>query len=65
MLELKKYWPEYLKGGEGSFNHLKLEIEKAKKYSARLMDESKLTGSINPTTEVHELVNFLQNIKTR
>ncbi len=61
--ELEKYWPDYAKGVDGSFNHLLAQIETAKAFSARLLLESERTGAINPLTKVHELVSYLQQIK--
>lgn len=62
--ELEKYWPGYAKGIGGSFGHLLDQIETAKAFSARLLVESERVGSINPLTTVHELVSYLQQIKS-
>lgn len=62
--ELKKYWPKYEKGILGSFSHVNKDIDRAKKFAKKLFDESKRNGSINPLTDIHELVDFLENIKT-
>ncbi|WP_083394363.1 RloB domain-containing protein [Atopomonas hussainii] len=61
--ELEKYWPDYTKGANGSFNYLLTKLETAKVFGARLLAESERTGSINPLTKVHELVSYLQQIK--
>ncbi|MBV4459410.1 RloB family protein [Pseudomonas sp. COR58] len=62
--ELHKYWPEYNKGHQGVFEHLFNQLDSAKSLSARLINDSKNTGSTNPLTLVHELVEYLQNVKT-
>ncbi|WP_308725732.1 RloB family protein [Metapseudomonas otitidis] len=62
--ELEKYWPNYAKGINGSFSYLLGQLETAKAFSARLLVESERTGSINPLTKVHELVSYLQQIKS-
>lgn len=62
--ELEKYWPNYAKGVNGSFNYLLEQLETAKAFGARLLVESERTGSINPLTKVHELVSYLQQIKS-
>ena len=61
--ELEKYWPAYTKGCSGSFEHVRDHIERAKALSSRLLAESKKSGSTNPLTNVHELVEYLQNVK--
>lgn len=62
--ELKGYWPEYGKGKLGVFVHLFQALDFAKANAARGLADAKRTGSTNPSTNVHELVEYLQNIKT-
>ena len=38
-------------------------LESAKKNAARAVKSAEDSGTDNPTTRVHELVSFLQNIK--
>lgn len=61
--ELEKYWPEYKKGCNGSFDHVFENIERAKALSLRLHNDSKRSGSTNPLTNVHILVEYLQKVK--
>jgi hypothetical protein len=38
-------------------------MDKAKKYAQNSLEESNRNGSDNPSTLVHELVDYLQKIK--
>jgi archaellin len=60
---LKEYWPTYHKGTQGAFGHVLKDIEFAKANAARSLADARQTGSSNPSTNVHELVEYLQNIK--
>jgi len=62
--ELERYWPDYSKGLNGSFSHLFGQLETAKAFSSQLLAESEKNGSKNPLTTVHQLVAYLQNIKS-
>jgi len=59
------YIPAYTKASRGVFNQLLEILPTAKIHAARSMLEAQRTGTDNPTTRVHELVDFLQNIKVR
>ncbi len=61
--ELKVYLPDYAKGVSDTFPVLFDRLEYAKKNAARASRSAADSGTDNPTTRVHELVNFLQNIK--
>lgn len=61
--ELKKYWSDYGKGNYGAFSYLLGQLDFAKANAARGLANALQTGSNNPSTCVHELVAYLQNIK--
>lgn len=61
--DLKKHMPEYAKGKHGVFESLFGLLENAKENAARALVEANRTGTDNPSTRVHELVDYLQNIK--
>lgn len=65
--ELKKYWPEYTKGGAGTFaitlNIRNDELGYAKSNATRALNAAKANHTDNPSTCVHELVEYLQKIK--
>lgn len=63
--ELKRYWPEYEKAAKGSFLHCIDQLEFAKANAGHILLSVQANGSDNPSTHVHELVEYLQNIKTR
>lgn len=60
---LRRYWPEYVKGEKNVFSHLCNQLAAAKAFGARSLAEAIRRGSDNPSTQVHELVDYLQNIK--
>lgn len=60
---LKQYWPDYRKGIQGAFPKLIDQLEFAKANARRGLADVLATGAYNPTTQVHELVEYLQNIK--
>lgn len=62
---LKTYWPEYGKGRGGTFSHLQDQLEFAKANAKRGLEDAQRSASDNPTTNVHELVEYLQNIKNK
>lgn len=63
--ELKAYMPDYEKGKNNVFTSLLGQLEFAKANSKRAMDASESTGIKNPSTQIHELVTYLQAIKCK
>ena len=65
---LLTYWPTYNKAAHGTFTHtLQLkndDLSSAKANAKRSLNQSKQHQNNNPSTQVHELVDYLQNIKT-
>lgn len=61
--DLKKQMPTYEKKQKGIFLALFSKLESAKKYAAQGLKHAAQSGTDNPSTRVHELVDFLQNIK--
>ncbi|MCG5494998.1 RloB family protein [Ectothiorhodospira variabilis] len=61
--ELKAYLPNYEKGADNMFALLLGQLEFAKSNAARSLRAAKEHGTDNPSTRVHELVEFLQSIK--
>lgn len=60
--ELKKHIPKYEKGSKAMFPLLINQLTVAKDRAARAMKSAKKNGTDNPSTDVHQLVDFLQNI---
>lgn len=60
---LKKYLPDYAKGDKNIYSDLSGQIEQAIAYSKRALKQAKENATDNPTTNVHELVEYLWNIK--
>ena len=62
--ELKAFplMADYEKGCTGVFGKLFNNLEVAKKRAAKINQQTREIGEECPTTEMHELVNYLQNI---
>jgi len=60
--ELKKYIESYAKGDQGYFEILINQLPQAIQYSRRVLIEAKANGTDNPSTLVHELVEYLQGL---
>ena len=63
--ELKIYLPEYAKRADNMFPMLLDHLEFAKINATRVTRSATESGTDNPSTQVHQLVDFLQNIKNR
>ncbi len=63
--DLKIYIPNYEKKQKGIYKYSvdNMLIDGAKAHSKRIFENSKNTGDINPSTNVHELVEYLENLK--
>ncbi|MDQ6953338.1 MAG: RloB family protein [Mariprofundaceae bacterium] len=60
---LKAVMPDYEKGKLDIFPMLLDQIEFAKHNAVRALEAGKSARTDNPTTNVHELVEYLQNVK--
>jgi len=60
--ELKKYIPDYAKGDNGYFESLISQLPQAIVYSKRSLKAAEASGTDNPFTLVHELVEYLQEL---
>jgi hypothetical protein len=60
---LRQNFPDYTKGMRGAFQALLPRIEEAKQHAERALRDANATGEPNPSTEVHLLVDYLQNLK--
>lgn len=61
--ELQGYMPTYRKAKQAVFTDLINQLEFAKNNAIRSLREATDSGTDNPSTRVHELVSFMQNIK--
>lgn len=61
--ELRQYLPNYAKGKGDLFGQLFGQLEHAKHNASRSLRTAEENHTDNPSTRVHELVEFLQNIK--
>ncbi len=60
---LKNYCPNYDKSASALFTKLYDKLETAKVNAVNALQAADQTGTDNPSTRVHELVEYLQNIK--
>lgn len=60
--ELKKYLPDYKKGATDIFDKLLISQDFAKANAERAFSQAQASGTDNPTTQVHLLVSFLENL---
>lgn len=60
---LKDFWPEYTKAIDNSFERLLPDLNMAINNSKRALVEAGKNHTDNPSSNVHELVEYLQNIK--
>ncbi len=63
--ELKEVMPEYEKSDANIFNSLSSKIEIAKTNAAKSLEDAKNNGTDNPSTNIHDLIDYLQNLKNR
>jgi hypothetical protein len=63
--ELKRHLPNYRKGHEGIYQELLPNLDQAITHAARLRRDNERTGNNNPSTRVHELVQYLRRLKAR
>lgn len=61
--DLKNYIPEYEKGLAGIFSQCFSQLEFAKSNAKRALQAAEQNSTENPSTHIHELVEFLQKIK--
>lgn len=60
---VKKHFPAYAKGYAKTFDDLMPKLDEALRHGTRLDAHNASTGSNNPATSVHSLVNDLKNLK--
>ena len=61
--DLKEYMPKYTKGNTGIFPELLGQLDFAKKNAEHALQHATNTLTDNPTTKVHEILTFMENIK--
>ena len=61
--ELHKYIPGYSKGARGLFNDLMDQTDRAVANSERALQDAERSSTDNPSTLMHELVEYLQHLE--
>ena len=61
--ELRDFLPGYEKAASGVFFKLEDRLGEATTRATRALDDARATDAFNPSTEVHELVEYLQSLK--
>ena len=62
---LRVHLKDYRKSTANLFRLLETNLEKAIKSATRAFSDARTTSEENPSTEVHSLVKYLRNLKTR
>lgn len=62
---LRQHIPDYLKTTIGIFDRLTPNLESAIEHAKQALNDAHSTGSNDPSTEVHLLVEYLQNVKSK
>ena len=62
--ELKAVMPEYEKGNNDTFFSLHRDIGFAKANAARSLNYANNNHTDNPSTRIHELIDYLQNLQS-
>lgn len=60
---LRGWLPKYEKGASGIFRALEGRLESAIDNATRALADAKATGEFNPSTEVHDLIDHLRELK--
>ncbi len=60
---LKKHIPVYTKGTSGHFSALKERLPAAMVHASRLEKYTEASGSDNPSTQMHKLIEYLREVK--
>ena len=63
--DLKKYLPDYDKGNADIYCKVSEETQRAIAFSKKSLKEAEKNHTDNPSTYVHELVEYLVNLKDR
>ena len=61
--DLRDWLPEYEKGASGVFRALEDRLESAIDNATRALADAKATGEFNPSTEVHDLIDYLRDLE--
>jgi hypothetical protein len=61
--EVRKHFTGYAKGHRGIYGDLESKIDDAIMHAKRLVQHNTSTNSYNPSTAMHELVDYLRKLK--
>ena len=63
--DLKEHLAEYAKADPGLFGKLYARLEVAKTNAMEAAADASITGEFNPSTEIHQLVDYLQSLSAK
>ena len=63
--EVRKLLSGYAKAVHGLFAELEDRLEEAKAHAVRALADAEATNELNPSTEVHALVDYLQSLDSQ
>ena len=61
--DVQRHFPAYAKGHETVFSELANKLAQATTHAARLETHNNASGSSNPSTQLHRLVDYLIKLK--
>lgn len=61
---LSQYLPDYEKGRQGLYSQIKGQTKQAITFAKRLEQQNQRSGSDNPSTQMHDLVEYLYELKS-
>ncbi|WP_457573176.1 RloB family protein [Desulfolithobacter sp.] len=61
--ELKAHLPDYTKGTRGVYHRTKDNLDTAINHAREVVRHCESAGTDHPSTKVHELIGYLQNLK--
>jgi hypothetical protein len=64
LAEVKRHFPDYTKGYQDAYAKLAAKVTQAVTNATRLQKENLKTGSTNPGTHMHMIVDHLRNLKS-
>ncbi len=63
--ELKKHLPEYQKGDQNIFNKIQDRLDNAITNASRVQQFHQTSGTDNPSTKMHSMVEYLRDLKNQ
>jgi len=63
--DLKTFLPRYSKGTKGLYQNIKAKLPTAIKHAREVAHHCESAGTDHPSTQIHEMITYLQELKNR